>query len=777
MSHEPKDIEPHVGAVTHHDGSDSGEEIHAQRTVTYDAEKTHGAEQIESYDPELEHIATRFGGDGPDGLAPKEDLQEIMDKVGELSVEEARQILEEMLDYHRYDYNFPALTREKMQSLIEGPAPGQKEIDWRLEIKTEAALNKFYSPYPEVRAVTEPKDDVDIPCETLRAHFLGYAWAIIAQFTNGLFMSRYPNISITSPVIQLLLYPCGLGMALVLPDWGFTISGKRVSLNPGPWTYKEQMLATVIVNVSVSTAYCFYNIQTQDVLYKDKWLTPGYEILLLLSTQLMGLGFAGLMRRFAVYPIEAIWPSILPTVALNRALLVPETKARIHGWGISRYRWFFICFVGMFLYFWIPGYLFTALSTFAWMCWIAPNNFNLNVVTGGVQGLGLNPIPTFDWNVASLIIQPLQSPFFATIQQTFGALLSALIILALYYSNVNWSGYLPINSSHIFNNTGGRYEINKVLYPGTAIVNQTAYEEYSPPYYAASNLAVYGAFFAYYPFTMAFICLDAWRPLLRATKAMSRAMVKTVKSTVSATFNVLKNLVTFRFKEAGRAIYDMTSFDESIYDEFDNPFTNMMRNYAEVPDWWFLMIAFISFIFSIIILTHWTELDTPVWTIFFVIALNLVFMVPMTYLFAISGTTAGLNVLTELVVGYALPGRPEALMFVKAFGYNIAGQTDTYVSDQKMGCYAKIPPRSMFRGQVISAIITSLICYATVNFVDTSIVGICTPDQAQKFTCNASSITFFSASVVWVSHSVYCLDLSFMLTQYLLGCDRSPTCL
>jgi len=36
-----------------------------------------------------------------------------------------------------------------------------------------------------------------------------------------------------------------------------------------------------------------------------------------------------------------------------------------------------------------------------------------------------------------------------------------------------------------------------------------------------------------------------------------------------------------------------------------------------------------------------------------------------------------LNVVTELIVGYALPGHPEALMFVKAFGYNINGQADS----------------------------------------------------------------------------------------------------
>lgn len=176
--------------------------------------------------------------------------------------------------------------------------------------------------------------------------------------------------------MQVFLYPCGMLLAWILPDWGFRAFGTRISLNPGPWTYKEQILATLIVNVSYTSAYVFWNIQTQEIYYGQQWLTAGYKILLLLSTQCMGLGFAGLLRRFVVYPSETIWPNILPTVALNRALLVSdEKKEKIHGWSMSRYSVFWIVFWGMFVYFWLPDYLFPALSFFAWMTWIKPNNF------------------------------------------------------------------------------------------------------------------------------------------------------------------------------------------------------------------------------------------------------------------------------------------------------------------------------------------------------------------------------------------------------------------
>lgn len=716
-----------------------------QTEFTTNEKNTPGGE-VHNVDIDVHKLVDKLGDDG---IAPMDDIEYVMDKIETLTVDQCREIVINMLKEHEYDYNFSNALRTKFHELLEGPRDGQTTEEWELEFKTETAVCKFYSPYPEVRAVTTPTDDPNIPCETIRAHFLGYLWAVVAQFTNSLFNSRWPNITLTSAVAQVLLYPCGLLLAWILPDWGFTFRGQRVSLNPGPWSYKEQVLSTIIIDVGLTSAYCFWNIQTQTVFYHDTWLTPGYSILLLLSTQLMGLGFSGLMRRFVVYPIEAIWPNILPTLALNRALLVSEKRETLHGWSISRYKFFFYVFAGSFVWFWFPDFIFPALSLFSWMTWIAPNNFNLNMITGGQAGLGFNPIPTFDWNVISTYSQPLAYPFFAVAQQFAGAFLGGLIIIALYYSNTMGAGYLPPNSSGIFDHFGKSYKIAKVLNTGTAVLNQTAYEAYSPPFYSAGNMVLYGAFFAFYPLTMVFILLDAWRPLLKAYKSTARAAFTSITGLFRGVKNITVSLVKGRFGEVRQHFSEMISSDDSIYDGFDDPFTKLMRNYPEVPDWWFLIIALISFIFSIIILTNWPQLDTPVWTIFFVIGLNLVFLIPMSYLYAVSGTTEGLNVVTELIVGYALPGHPEALMFVKAFGYNINGQADNYISDQKMGFYAKVPPRAMYRGQITSAVITALVAYGVVEFADNTIENICQPDQPQHFTCLGGSKVYFSSSVVW----------------------------
>ena len=70
------------------------------------------------------------------------------------------------------------------------------------------------------------------------------------------------------------------------------------------------------------------------------------------------------------------------------------------------------CFTAMFIYFWFPNYIIQAMSYFNWTTWIAPNNVRLAAVSGSVTGLGLNPLPTFDWNQLVAITDPLISPFF-----------------------------------------------------------------------------------------------------------------------------------------------------------------------------------------------------------------------------------------------------------------------------------------------------------------------------------------------------------------------------
>ena len=68
-----------------------------------------------------------------------------------------------------------------------------------------------------------------------------------------------------------------------------------------------------------------------------------------------------------------------------------------------------------------------------------------------------------------------------------------------------------------------------------------------------------------------------------------------------------------------------------------------------------------------------------------------VYIIPIGIIQAITNQQIGLNVITELIIGYALPGRPIAMMMFKTWGYITMAQALQFTSDFKLGHYMKIP--------------------------------------------------------------------------------------
>ncbi|CAI6921718.1 ANL_collapsed_G0058570.mRNA.1.CDS.1 [Saccharomyces cerevisiae] len=103
---------------------------------------------------------------------------------------------------------------------------------------------------------------------------------------------------------------------------------------------KEQMFSTLLYAICQGTFYTHYNILTQKLFYHSAF-SFGYQFLLSLSVQFIGFGFAGILRKFVVYPAHALWPTVMPTIAINKALLGKEK----HESGMSRYKFFFLTFL------------------------------------------------------------------------------------------------------------------------------------------------------------------------------------------------------------------------------------------------------------------------------------------------------------------------------------------------------------------------------------------------------------------------------------------------
>ncbi|KAK9378542.1 OPT oligopeptide transporter protein-domain-containing protein [Kockiozyma suomiensis] len=695
--------------------------VAAELVDSHDSNKFYTKEEDSSlsFDDQRQRVVDHITGKNTDNdaadILDSAGFEFILDKISTMSLDEALEILREAIDYHRDDFNFPVHTLERIQMLVQGFEHSDLDRDtYELEVRIEAALMKFHSPYPEVRAVCDPTDDPTLPVETIRAYVLGTIWVAIGAFINQVFAERQPSLSLDSTVIQLLVYPCGMLLARILPDKGFTFRGTRHSLNPGPWNYKEQMLVTVTVNVGASWSNFMGYVLTMrlDRFYGLKWANFGFAFLMNFSTQFFGFGLAGLLRSTCVWPSKAVWPTVLPTLALNRALLMPEKKRSINGWTISRYKFFFILFVASFVYFWIPNVLFNALSVFNWITWISPQNKVLAIITGSGLGLGFNPITTFDWSVISYS-KPLVVPFFATVNRFFGMILGGLLIIGMYWQNQRWTAYIPVNTSAVYASNGLKYNMSKIINDDYTL-NHEKYEAYSPPYMSIGKLVYSGASYASYTGCVVYIVFTEWTVIKEA---------------------VVDGYKAIRYRSA------------SSYGRFNDPMTQLMKAYPEVPNWWFACILLLSFAFGIIACTVYPT-TTPVWSLIVIMLISACMMIPTALVFAVTGYILRMSDLSVILSGYMVKENGIANMLCRVYGYNTDDRAESFTSDQKLGHYAKLPPRALFRAQLWGTFIQTFITIAGVEFLINGVDDICSLTQSQKFICSFPN-TLFSDSLLY----------------------------
>jgi len=238
-------------------------------------------------------------------------------------------------------------------------------------------------------------------------------------------LSVDPSVIITGIVAQLTALPLGKGLERILPTTRFRTFGFTWSLNPGPFTIKEHVLITVMANVVVSGAYATDIIATQRTFYNQTF-SDAYQFFLVLATQLIGFSMGGLLRRFLVYPCSMIWPGALVNSALFNTLhRTYGTAERRH---ISRQKFFAVVVVGSFLWYFVPGYLWTGLSVFNWVCWIAPANVAVNSLFGTSTGLGMGLL-TFDWSMISYVGSPLVTPVCFAVQSSRNCILMRIVVV------------------------------------------------------------------------------------------------------------------------------------------------------------------------------------------------------------------------------------------------------------------------------------------------------------------------------------------------------------
>ncbi|KAG0327189.1 hypothetical protein BG004_002816 [Podila humilis] len=543
------------------------------------------------------------------------------------------------------------------------------------------------SPIPEVAAIVSNKDDPTLPVMTFRFFIMGVVFSIILSFFNQFFWFRTHPMVINALVIQLLSYPCGKFLARVLP---------RGFMNPGPFNIKEHVLVSLTANCAAGTAYAVDIVVIQKVFYHEDF-GFGANLLLIFCTQMLGYGMAGVLRRYLVYPAAMVWPANLVQVALFSTLHKDED---LEAGQWSRFKFFCVATLAMFLYAWIPGFLFPVLASISWICWIKPDNLVLSQITGA-GGLGFGAI-SLDWNtIVGYLGSPLVIPWWAQVNIGIGFFLIAWVMVPIaYYTNLWDAKKFPILTPTLFRGNGEVYNTTAILTNNE--LDEAKYALYGPLRISTFFALTYGIGFA------------------------------GLASMVTHTWLYHRHKLVAQWKQS-------RDHSEDIHHK-------LMQAYPEVPDWWYAALFLIMTAVAIITCEVW-DYKLPWWGVLLAIFLAAFFSLPVGLIQAITNQQPGLNIITEYVIGYILPGRPIANVTFKTLGYISMAQAMTFTGDLKLGHYMKVPPRAMFWAQLMGTVIAGLTNLITANWLLTSQKDVCT--KANKdFQCSQAN-TFYSASVIW----------------------------
>jgi hypothetical protein len=205
-----------------------------------------------------------------------------------------------------------------------------------------------------------------------------------------------------------------------------------------------------------------------------------------------------------------------------------------------------------------------------------------------------------------------------------------ILVPVLYYTNTWDSQYLPISSRTSFDNKGKTYQVTKILTPNMGL-DLDAFKAYSPLFLSATYAVSYGLSFAACTSTIVHVFLYCRKQLWSQLKG--------------------------------------SQFPESQQDVH----ARLMNKYKRVPEWWFAiifgefspssylfhhivtLIIAVTFVISVLSFELWPT-EFPIWAFIIALLIAALYTVPTGILMALTNQQVSLNVITELIVGYMLPG-------------------------------------------------------------------------------------------------------------------------
>jgi OPT family oligopeptide transporter len=494
--------------------------------------------------------------------------------------------------------------------------------------------------------------------------------------------------------LTVISYVIGTAMSLALPRSGFI--GRW--LNPHSFNSKEHLAIVIMSSSASGAAYATEVLATQKLYYN---IVPNtfVAILLLLSSQLLGYGMAGVLRKSLVYPTKMLWPSILPLNSLIETLHRDKSEMK------KKFNLFWIVFGIVAVWELFPQYIMPVLTGVSFFCLANRKSLMFTNIFGGAsgnEGLGLMSL-SFDWQY--ITTSSLYLPLVTLTNSFIGFVICTALIIGLYYGNV-WNARLfPFLSQQLFSQTSNstHYAIfnQSLILDASNELDTAALDTTGLPFFAASNAS-------YLLTTNLGISATVTHILL-----WNRAAIKNAFSIPK--WSSVKGIMTRGRNSNNEARENAQPIEIAKLD----PHYQQMLVYDEVPSWWYVVILQLSVIVALFCIYN-LKSTLPWWG--FLIACTMSFL--STLFFGAMAGLVGFNVpitsIIQLIGGYLHPGKPLANMYFVLFGANSQAQALFLIENLKLGQYGKLSPKCTFTVQILGTVFGAIMNYILMTSITTN---------------------------------------------------------
>ncbi|KAK3682188.1 OPT superfamily oligopeptide transporter [Podospora appendiculata] len=614
-------------------------------------------------------------------------------------------------------------------STLTGTEPTTNK-ETRLDPETADIIPNNTTLDTPLQLVTNALDITDDPSEspyTFRAFIIGLGLSSFGAVIAEIFYFKPQTVGV-QPIFLIIAAFCLGETSVLIPRWGPL--GRF--LNPGPFSQKEHVFIVIMASSAAGSALGTEQLAVQSLYYGKQ---PGAvsAIFMLFSSQCIGYGLLGVMRKTFIYPTKFVWPTSLPLASLFQSMHLNKDLA------MKRMRLFWYLCLGVMIWEIVPQYVFPLTVGISVFCLANQNSAVFTHLFGGTngnEGMGL-----FSWSMDWQYIGTTQFvlPLNTLVNQLVGYVGCVILTVAAYYFNL-WNAWdYPFLAQALFTSNGTVYNQTEILDKNNE-VDTGALSAYGLPMFATSNTLSLLTMNMGTTAAVMHIFLWNWNDvkLFFATFAP-----QTIKAHLISATTPLQH-----WKISGRTNDQPSPTPKPFPGTEGDPHFAAMSAYKDAPSWWYHGVLILATAIGLEC-CYEQETGLPWWAFFTALGLAWFLTAIFACMCGITGFYFPPATAIQMIGAYLVPRRPVANMMFTLYGSNALMQAIAMLADLKLAQYAKLPPRATFAAQMVGTCVGAVLNWVTMNSIVESQRGVLVSVEGTSVWSGQNVQTYNAQAVAW----------------------------